>query len=108
MLSLIPLLLKKQNDCYVENTIYLNVVGNPLVFLPGESHGQRSLAGCIVHGAPKSLTRQHTAHRCGKVELKQVCFSVRTNDLCVLRSKNVLKLYYVGMQNIIKNIYVAG
>ena len=27
------------------------------VFLPGESHGQRSLAGYTVHGVSKSLTR---------------------------------------------------
>ena len=27
------------------------------VFLPGESHGQRSLAGYIVHGVAKSQTR---------------------------------------------------
>ena len=26
------------------------------VFLPGESHGQRSLAGCIVHGVAESQT----------------------------------------------------
>ena len=43
--------------------------GNPLVFLPGESHGQRSLAGCSpwghkeldtiehIHGVAKSKTR---------------------------------------------------
>ena len=30
----------------------------------------------------------------------QIYFSVWTNDLCILRSKNILKLYYVGMQNI--------
>ena len=63
--------------------------------------------GYIVHGVARSWTRQHTAHRCGKVELEQVYFSVRTNDLCILRSKSILKLCYVGMQNIIKNIYVA-
>ena len=28
-----------------------------LVFLPGKSHGQRSLAGYIVHGVAKSRTR---------------------------------------------------
>ena len=28
-----------------------------LVFLPGKSHGQRSLAGYIVHGITKSRTR---------------------------------------------------
>ena len=28
-----------------------------LVFLPGKSHGQRSLAGYIVHGVTKSRTR---------------------------------------------------
>ena len=27
--------------------------GNPPVFLPGESHGQRSLVGYIVHGVAK-------------------------------------------------------
>ena len=27
------------------------------VFLPGESHGQRSLAGYIAHGVTKSQTR---------------------------------------------------
>ena len=27
------------------------------VFLPGESHGQRSLVGYIVHGVAKSQTR---------------------------------------------------
>ena len=26
------------------------------VFLPGESHGQRGLAGCIVHGVAKNCT----------------------------------------------------
>ena len=30
--------------------------GNPLQFLPGESHGQRSLVGYIVHGVTKSQT----------------------------------------------------
>ena len=27
------------------------------VFLPGESYGQRSLAGCTVHGVAKSRTQ---------------------------------------------------
>ena len=27
------------------------------VLLPGKSHGQRSLVGCIVHGVAKSRTR---------------------------------------------------
>ena len=30
--------------------------GNPLVFLPGKSHGQRSLAGHSPWGSQKSLT----------------------------------------------------
>ena len=29
------------------------------VFLSGESHGQRSLAGCIVHRVAKSQTQLH-------------------------------------------------
>ena len=33
--------------------------GNPLQFLPGESHGQRSLAGYTVHGATGSDTTEH-------------------------------------------------
>ena len=43
------------------------------VFLPGESHGQRSLVGCSPWGRKESgmterLTQpqQNTAHRCGK------------------------------------------
>ena len=27
------------------------------VFLPGESHGQRNLEGCTVHGVPKRQTQ---------------------------------------------------
>ena len=33
--------------------------GNPLQFLPGESHGQRSLAGYTVHGATGLDTTEH-------------------------------------------------
>ena len=41
------------------------------VFLPGESHGQRSLAGCMVHGVTKSQTRRkwlsvHVCNACYK------------------------------------------
>ena len=32
-------------------------VATPLVFLPRESHGQRSLAGATVHRVAKSWTR---------------------------------------------------
>ena len=31
--------------------------GNTPVFLPGKSHGQRSLAGYMIHGVTKSRTR---------------------------------------------------
>ena len=32
------------------------------IFLPGEFHGWRSLAGCIVHGVTKSQTRLSMRH----------------------------------------------
>ena len=32
------------------------------VFLPGESHGQRSLVGYTVHGIAKSQTRLRNSH----------------------------------------------
>ena len=32
------------------------------LFLPGKSHGQRSLAGYIVHGVAKSQTRMNNQH----------------------------------------------
>ena len=34
--------------------------GNPLVFLPGESHGQRSLVGCSPWGRTESDTTEAT------------------------------------------------
>ena len=34
--------------------------GNPLVFLPGEFHGQRSLGGCSPWGLKESDTTEHT------------------------------------------------
>ena len=48
--------------------------GNPApVCLPGESHGQRNLAGYTVHGITKSQSRQSTrAHlNCRKTEQKR-------------------------------------
>ena len=34
--------------------------GNPLLFLPGEWHGQRSLAGCSPYGCKVSDTTEAT------------------------------------------------
>ena len=38
--------------------------GNPLVFLPGESHGQRILAGCSPRGRKESDTTEVNEHAC--------------------------------------------
>ena len=34
------------------------------VFMPGESHGQRSLAGYTVHRVRESVTTEATEHAC--------------------------------------------
>ena len=34
------------------------------VFLPGESHGQRNLAGCSPHGCTESDTTEPSSHAC--------------------------------------------
>ena len=51
-----------------------------LVFLPGESHGQRSLAGYIVHGVAKSWTglKQLSMHACKMKPLHELL----TPNLC--------------------------
>ena len=36
--------------------------GNPLQFLPGKFHGQRSLVGYILHGVAKSQTQLSNFH----------------------------------------------
>ena len=42
------------------------------VFLPGKSHGQRSLVGYMVHGVAKSQTGLSTQFRVGKISPEQV------------------------------------
>ena len=52
--------------------LFKNKQGQPIpVFLPGESHGQRSLAGYTVHGVAKSQTQ--LSHRRMHLELASAC-----------------------------------
>ena len=44
-----------------------------LVCLPGKSHGQRSLAGCVVHGVAES---DMTEHACNEMEIKRCCHAI--------------------------------
>ena len=44
-------------DPWVRKIPYIRKWKLTLVFLPGEFHGQSSLAGYTVHGTPKSWTR---------------------------------------------------
>ena len=65
--------------------------GNPPVFLPGESHGQRSLAGS-VHGVAKSQTRLSTphSHRWSKASfvtyVRNFCLSQSHKDFSLMLS----------------------
>ena len=51
-------------DPLVERILWRRVWQPTRVFLPGESHGQRSLAGCIPQGCTESDMAEATQHAC--------------------------------------------
>ena len=56
MVSDLPAVPQTEFDTWVRETPWKREWLPTPVFLPGEFHGQRSLAGCIVHGVARSWT----------------------------------------------------
>jgi len=74
----------------------------PTVFLPGESHGKRSLASYSLWGRKESDTTEHACRKKKKTSYPLVVFlalsiSSPQNEVTI-RSKSCLSLYASAMQ----------